>query len=139
MPAGMRVLGEAERQEMLDALSRSKHDIEAQLLAMPFVLETPSQVHITDMHQIICTQRGDKRRDAQAEQVWAKAGQRSGPHRVSLFVRVEPDVNIWPICVVCEPLQVHHKKKLEERLAEVEQALRIFSQRRVLVKSDDAV
>lgn len=76
MPAGMRVLGEAERQEMLDALSRSKHDIEAQLLAMPFVLDTISQVH--------------------------------------------------------------HKKKLEERLAEVEQALRIFSQRRVLVKSDDA-
>lgn len=34
--------------------------------------------------------------------------------------------------------QVHHKKKLEERLAEVEQAMRIFSQRRVLVKSDDA-
>ena len=35
-------------------------------------------------------------------------------------------------------LQVRHKKKLEERLAEVEQALRIFSQRRVLVKSDGA-
>ena len=38
----------------------------------------------------------------------------------------------------CTVLQVHHKKKLEERLAEVEQALRIFSQRRVLVKSDGA-
>lgn len=36
----------------------------------------------------------------------------------------------------CDLLQVRHKKKLEERLAEVEQALRIFSQRRVLVKSD---
>jgi len=34
--------------------------------------------------------------------------------------------------------QIHHKKGLEERLAEVEQALRIFSQRRVLVRSDDA-
>ncbi len=54
----------------------------------------------------------------------------------------------WPLLpcdsAECSPdaawalLQVHHKKMLEERLAEVEQALRIFSQRRVLVKSDDA-
>lgn len=51
MPVGMRVLGEAERQEMLDALSYSKHDIEAQLLAMPFVLETPSQVDVVS----VCT------------------------------------------------------------------------------------
>lgn len=50
MPAGMRVLGEAERQEMLDALSKSKHDIEAQLLGMPFVLETPSLVCVERIH-----------------------------------------------------------------------------------------
>ena len=44
MPVGMRVLGEGERQEMLDALSRSSQQIQAQLLGMPLVLETPSQV-----------------------------------------------------------------------------------------------
>ena len=44
MPVGMRVLGEDERQEMLDALSRSNQQIQAQLLGMPLVLETPSQV-----------------------------------------------------------------------------------------------
>jgi Calmodulin-binding len=44
MPAGMRVLGDGERQEMLDALSRSNQQIQAQLLGMPLVLETPSQV-----------------------------------------------------------------------------------------------
>ncbi len=46
MPVGMRVLGDGERQEMLDALSRSNHQIQAQLLGMPLVLETPSQVRI---------------------------------------------------------------------------------------------
>lgn len=44
MPAGMRVLEEEERHELLDALSRSKHDTEAQLRALPFVIETPTQV-----------------------------------------------------------------------------------------------
>ncbi len=44
MPSGMRVLEEGEREEMLAALSRSKHDIESQLRGMPFVVETPSQV-----------------------------------------------------------------------------------------------
>lgn len=44
MPVGMRVLGDDERQEMLDALSRSNQQIQAQLLGMPLVLETPSQV-----------------------------------------------------------------------------------------------
>jgi Calmodulin-binding len=44
MPVGMRVLGDGERQEMLDALSRSNQQIQAQLLGMPLVLETPSQV-----------------------------------------------------------------------------------------------
>ena len=44
MPVGMRVLGDGERQEMLDALSCSNQQIQAQLLGMPLVLETPSQV-----------------------------------------------------------------------------------------------
>ena len=43
MPAGMRVLEEEERRELLDALSRSKHDMESKLRALPFVIETPSQ------------------------------------------------------------------------------------------------
>ena len=44
MPSGMRVMDEAERQDMLAALARSKHDTECQLRAMPFLIETPSQV-----------------------------------------------------------------------------------------------
>ncbi len=39
--------------------------------------------------------------------------------------------------LLCGP-QKRNKKQIEERLAEIEDALRIFSQRRVLVRSDDA-
>ena len=47
MPVGMRVMDEEERQELLDALSRSKYDMEKQLRSLPFVIETPSQVPIS--------------------------------------------------------------------------------------------
>lgn len=39
--------------------------------------------------------------------------------------------------IVCLDAQKRNKKDVEERLAEIEEALRIFSQRRVLVKADD--
>lgn len=39
--------------------------------------------------------------------------------------------------IVCRDAQKRNKKDVEERLAEIEEALRIFSQRRVLVKTDD--
>ncbi|KAK9822379.1 hypothetical protein WJX81_005307 [Elliptochloris bilobata] len=42
IPAGMRVLPEEEREEMLGALGRTRAELERQMQALPFVIETPS-------------------------------------------------------------------------------------------------
>ena len=44
IPAGMRILPESERLEMLETLQKSSQDVERQLATLPFHLETPSQV-----------------------------------------------------------------------------------------------
>ena len=44
MPQGMRLLPEDEREALLCSLIRSKHEAEAALQALPFVIETHSQV-----------------------------------------------------------------------------------------------
>lgn len=50
MPAGMRLLPDEEREALLCSLIRSKRDAESTLQALPFNVETHSQVSI--MHSI---------------------------------------------------------------------------------------
>ncbi|KAK9814667.1 hypothetical protein WJX72_009492 [[Myrmecia] bisecta] len=43
IPAGMRILPEEERLEMLAVLRQSRAEVDAKIQALPFVIETPSQ------------------------------------------------------------------------------------------------
>ncbi len=44
MRAGMRVLPEGERQEMLAILAKNREEVEKAIQKLPFVIETPSQI-----------------------------------------------------------------------------------------------
>ncbi|KAK9844500.1 hypothetical protein WJX74_003268 [Apatococcus lobatus] len=73
IPAGMRILPEADRLEMLETLQKSSSDVERQLATLPFHIETPSQIR--------------------------------------------------------------HKAGLDRRMEEIEEAIRLFSQKKVLVQA----
>ncbi|KAK9868330.1 hypothetical protein WJX84_005285 [Apatococcus fuscideae] len=73
IPAGMKILPEAERLEMLETLQKSSRDVERQLATLPFRIETPSQIR--------------------------------------------------------------HKGGLDRRMTELEEAIKLFSQKKVLIQS----
>ncbi len=53
IPAGMKILPEAERLEMLETLQKSSRDVERQLATLPFRIETPSQVRYAHLQQLL--------------------------------------------------------------------------------------
>ena len=110
----MRLLPESERLEMLETLQKSCLDVEKQLATLPFRIETPSQVctaiHILDFAT-------------------------GSPVELALeLCHTIPPVNLAKHDRIKLCLQIRHKAGLDRRMAEIEEAIKLFSQKKVLIQ-----